>query len=256
MRTLLLLAAASLAVAACSSSSAQHLARLSNPAPKEITANGPSGRTVTFRKVDEFTAKVAVYEGTVRQGRIERKITLYKVGNLFFASPWEFKDHRFTPVISASSVKVVPLSKEELAEFKSAVKKLQDYGVKYPETGKPKLYVIFDAFCPFCKRGVQSGRMKELMKKYDLVLVPLNVHGKASEKENACLIEKARKEPMTQVVKEWFTGKLPKCSPSEKAVSLEKEVSKELIKLGLTATPTFVAENGKVYVGRLPKGGK
>jgi thiol-disulfide isomerase/thioredoxin len=240
--------------AGCANSNAGAVQEKVHPAPQTMVINGNAGKIV-FKKVKEFKADVAVYEGEVKQGRIERKIKIYKVGDMVFIIPWKLQNGRLVPNRSAelaSKPKVVPLSKKELAEFNSVVERLKSYGVKYPDTGKPKLYVIFDTYCPFCKRAVQSGKMKELLKKYDLVLIPLNVHGAASVQENACLIEEGTKKPMTEVVKEWFSGKLKKCVPSKTAIKVEDEVTQGLIKLGLNATPIFVTENGKVGIGKPP----
>ncbi|ADU97765.1 hypothetical protein Theam_1809 (plasmid) [Thermovibrio ammonificans HB-1] len=214
--------------------------------------------------VKEKTENVKVYSLTVKRGRVKETFKVYRVGKLYFAEPTAMvKEGKFFLPYPAGRVKteVKPFSPEELSDFRRAYSSfVAAAGLREPDTGKPKLYVVFDPLCPYCERAVRSGEMKKLMASYDLRAVPFPVHGKLSERIAACLLKKAEEEraPFEKVVAEWF-----KDSPREKrellnscGQNLSKEelilrkLSRELRSLEITGTPTFIYSDGTISVGK------
>ena len=217
-----------------------------------------------LKKVSEKTEKVVYYTYTVVKDGMKAEFPIVKVGDTYYGLPMKLVNGELVSV--KPKVSLVPVKADFLnkAQRQLSIQFGNSFIVR--GEGKGRLYVVFDAFCPFCMKALKSGELDELKKKYSsIVLLPLAVHGKESVKGLSCIYEKAKKEGMEKALKEVFSWKkgddvkswldykkrIDGCSFSNETEEVVKKVSELLSKNGVSATPTFFYFDGGNYYKRV-----
>ena len=210
-----------------------------------------------LKKQRESYEKVTYYTLEVVKDGIKAEFPIVRVGDTYYGLPMKLRNGEFVKV--EPKVTLVPVKggflKRALEEFKRV-------GVNPEVKGKeekPTLYVIFDALCPFCIKSAKE-KLPELLSKYNLVFLPLAVHGESSYLGLSCIYTKAKKEGIKKAIEEvfsWKDGKSWKeyeeklqtsCPLSKDVAVAVRRVSELLKKNGVYATPTFFLEkDGKFY---------
>ena len=226
----------------------------------------PNGAKAELKKVKTEKEAVSLYQMTFTDEIKHERITVpvYRFGNYYCLQAFEVKDGRLTPVVNVK-VEKLPL---DVSFLRKIERQMRQAGVNNVagKRGAPVLYVIFDAYCPFCVRAFRS-HFKELSKSYEVHFVPFAVHGEVSERALACILERWRRERPDEVLKEVFGrfngnweeyGKQFKNCP-EDLKKLVQSITEELLKNGVRATPTFIYQRGNNFylsIGKPPKGGE
>jgi len=222
------------------------------PYPETIHLN-TQGKVIEG-KLERKMGKLAVYRISVedrREGvRIQQDV--YRYGDYLFPTAFVLKDGK---VVNANNVKKEKIP-ANTAFLDSIVEDFKRQGINLEfGKGKQKIYVVFDALCPFCARAFKE-EFPKLTQKYKVVLVPFPVHGEDSINAFACIFTEVKegKKTLPEALGEEFDRFLniktradyqklknhfKTCSKDPKIVSLLKKVHDELIANGVVATPTF-----------------
>ena len=217
-----------------------------------------------LKEVSQKTEKVTYYTYTVVRDGMKAEFPIVKVGNTYYGLPMKLVHGEFQKV--EPKVSLIPVKADFLEKAQRRLSKQFGNSFVVRGEGKGRLYVVFDAFCPFCMKATKSGKLNELKEKYgEIVFLPLAVHGKESVKGLSCIYEKAKKEGVEKALKEvfgWKKGddvkswldykkKVDGCSFSSKTEKVVKTVSDLLSENGVFATPTFFYFDGKNYYKRV-----
>ena len=226
----------------------------------------PNGQPAELKRVKEETGKLTVYQMTFTDKVRHERLTVpaYRFGNYYFLQAFELKDGRLVPVLKVRAEKV-PIDVSFLRDIERKMRKAGINNVA-GKKGAPRLYVIFDAYCPFCIKGIKK-EYPELAKHYEIHFIPFAVHGEKSVKALACILERWKKERPDEVLREVF-GKFNGSwqeygeqfnSCRQEFAPLVKEITSTLIKNGIVATPTFIYQKGDRFylsIGKPPAGGE
>ena len=207
----------------------------------------------TLKKQKQEQKTVSYYTGIQESPFKESKVEVVKVGNSYYAKIATEENGKIKLV--RFSVKEKEATKKELKPIFEAVKEAEKNGYVLSE-GKGKTLILFvDPYCPFCKKGLPAIYDK-LVKKYKVVVVPFSVHGLASLKTTAYLLEKSKKEhkPFArELIREWnrYKGKewykeLYKNTADKKTGETPLKTAEKLyqasVKIGIPGTPSGVVE--------------
>ena len=213
-----------------------------------------------LKEVKKKTETVTYYTLTVEKDGLKAEFPIVKIGDTYYGLPMKLINGSFEKV--EPKISLVPVKAEFLKEAEKELKKANlSFTIK--GSGKGKLYVIFDAFCPFCMRSAQSRKLDKLKEKYaEVTFLPLMVHGDASVRGLSCIYEKAKKEGIGKALREVFSWKegrsweeykrkVESCSASPETEKAVENVSNLLVRNGVYATPTFFYFDGKNYYKRV-----
>jgi len=221
---------------------------------KEIQGKLTEQTTAIFRKYQiEIEDK---YKG------IKVKSPLYEVDlpnrqRLFFASAYVLNNGRMTPLNEKKQVRAIPV---DTSFLKNIEEKFKEAGINNTigNYEKPTIYVIFDAFCPFCIEEFDK-KFPEMVKNHHVILLPLAVHGEKSLKALACMYSEAKEKSIDKVLKEHFSRfngnwesyerSYKDCEFDKDTYNLIKNTTEKLLKYGVYMTPTFFIQdqNGKFW---------
>lgn len=226
----------------------------------------PNGQPAELKQLKEEKGKLTVYEMTFTDRVRHEKLTVpaYRFGDYYFLQAFELKDGRLVPVVKVKAEKI-PI---DVSFLESIEKKMRQAGINNVagKRGAPHLYVIFDAYCPFCIRGIKK-EYPELSRKYEVHFIPFAVHGERSVKALSCILERWKRERPDKVLREVFgrfKGDWQEYgeqfnSCRQEFSPLVREITSTLVKNGIAATPTFIYQKGDRFylsIGKPPEGGQ
>jgi len=215
-----------------------------------------------LKEVGKKKETVTYYKFVVERDGLRAEFPIVKIGDTYYGLPMKLVNGSFEKV--EPKISLVPIKGEFLKE---ATEELQKANLSFTikGSGKGKLYVVFDAFCPFCMKAAESGKIGELRKKYaEIVFLPLAVHGETSVKGLSCIYEKAKDKGIKEALREVFSWKEGKsweeyekrvksCTTSKETERAVRRVSELLRRNRVYATPTFFYFDGKKYFERVGK---
>jgi len=201
---------------------------------------------------------VTHYTYTVTKDGVKAVFDIVKVGDKFYGLPMKLENGEFKRI--EPRVSLVPVNADFLSKVFLKLEHVVGDSFRIgKDKRKPTLFIVFDSMCPYCMKALKGGELQKLKENYNLVFLPLAVHGKASIDGLSCIYTLAKKEGMEGALKEvfsWKDGKswekyekkLSSCKVDGKVRKTVEEVSQQLLENGVFATPTFfLNKNGKFY---------
>jgi hypothetical protein len=216
---------------------------------------------VEAKKKDEKIGVLALYQVSYTDKKAGRKTeaNVFKFGNLIFTNVYRLMPDGTVTKVKTERTIFIPVDISFLESIENKFKK-EGINITAGTKGKPKLYIIFDALCPFCAESFEK-KYPELAGKYEIVFIPLAVHGIYSVNALTSIYTEAKDKPIAEVIGKNFklfreakgnmqefvkeTANLPK---DEHVKKLIISTSEELLKNKVFETPTLFMPTPKGYL--------
>jgi len=219
-----------------------------------------SPKLLSSKKTD---VKIWALDIPVKKG-ISQRLYLIQAGEFFFNKPYVYDPDNKTLVPESTYMAHYLLDDEQVKRIEAIADKLRKKGFLIKDLNKSKenLYVFVDPLCKYCEREFNKGLIKQLEKKYNVVVIPYPVHGEKSIRIIANLFHHIKNDKssrgLTEAFQEFFQNEkeLRVLSSLDIASKEEKDAVKEIYEtlkdIGIPGTPSYLIGN-KLYLGKFPK---